>query len=376
MRIGLNLLYLIPDVVGGTQTYATSLLHALTEIDHDNEYVAFTNREARRLDLGSAINLRVVPCPVPATRRSVRYAYEQLVLPVQARRFDLDVLHSLGYVGPLLAPCPHLVTVHDLIYEGFKESMSAGRQRALRFFVRASARRADRVITVSASSRAAIIGAIDVDPSKVEVIYEAGRSLGGPPDVAAERTVLQTYGIRGPYVAAFGSPSPSKNLPRLVEAFAIAAVDADTVLVLIGHVAETDELRRAISRLGLTDRVVLTGYVPDGHVVPLLRGASLFAFPSLYEGFGLPVLDAQGLGVPVVCSASASLPEVAGPGALFFDPRSVESIAAALRRGLTDEGLRRRLVAAGTANVARFSWTKAARETLAVYEAAAGRDTP
>ncbi|MGY6500932.1 MAG: glycosyltransferase family 4 protein [Acidimicrobiales bacterium] len=365
MRIGLNLLYLLPGVVGGTQTYATSLIRALVERDSGDEFRVYVNRESSDLALPDHPAVTVVTCPVHASSRPRRYAYEQLRFPDLIAREDLDVLHSLGYVGPLRVSVPHVVTIHDLIYVGFRDHMSARRRAALRLFVRGTARRSDRVITMSDNARREILDDMGLAPERVVTIHEAGRDV--PAGDLVPPAVLATYGIDSPYVVAFSSHSPSKNIPALVEAFARIAPDVDESLVLIGHIPADSGLDQQVARLGIADRVVTTGYVPDDHVLPLIAGARLFAFPSLYEGFGLPVLDAQAVGVPVVCSGVASLPEVAGEGALLFDPTSTSDIADALRHGLTDDAVRDRLVAAGSANLARFSWDDAARRTLDVY---------
>jgi glycosyltransferase involved in cell wall biosynthesis len=371
MRIGHNLLFMIPGVVGGTQTYALSLIRALAAADERNEYVVYVNRESAGIDITDAPNFRIVQCDVRASSRPKRYAYEQGVLPVKVRRDRIDVLHSMGYVGPLFSPCPHVVTVHDLIYEGYREFMDVRRRRWLRFFVRRSVERATEVVTVSESAKREIVDDIGVDASKVTVVHGAGRDTTN----ALARSPLEVITrscIRQPYVAAFGSMNPGKNIGRLVEAFA-ASRHRDVTLVVIGHLSPLSGLDADLDRLGLRGRVVTTGFVPDDDVLPLIAGASAFAYPSVYEGFGLPVLDAQEMGVPVICSHAASLPEVAGDGALFFDPYNVGEITAILERVLDDAELRNDLIARGTANVARFSWSRAADETLQVYARAVAR---
>jgi len=367
LRIGLNLLYLLPGIVGGTQTYAVSLIQALAALDTENEYLLYLNRESAGLEITQAPNFRRVLCPVRAIRRPVRFAYEQFALPLALRRDRVDLLHSLGYVGPLFPPCPQTVNIHDLIYRGHQMMMTGSKQRALEFFVKGVARRADRVITLSENSRREIMEDIGLPSEKVVVIHPAGRPAAATASPAERAATLARCGITSPYVIAFSSPNPVKNMPRLIEAFARACGDLPHQLVLVGHLPEGIDPAAEAARRGLAGRVVSTGYVPDADIAPLLQGASLFAFPSLYEGFGLPVLDAQQAGVPVVCSWAASLPEVAGEGAVLFDPVSVEGMAAAVRSGLLDQGLRDRLVERGRANALRFSWEKTARQTLDVY---------
>ena len=372
MKIALNLLYIIPGQNGGTQTYAESLIKALAESGTENEFTVFVSKEGAALALPEQPNFRKVVCPVHAVRREARYAYEQFLFPLLLAGDRPDLLHSLGYVGPLRPPCPQVVSVHDLIYRGHQAMMTGRKQKALEFFVRQTVRRSARVITISENSKREIAGDIGVDPGKIIVTSLAGRPPA-PPSTPEERLpVLARYGIAAPYVLAFSSPNPVKNISRLIEAFAGACADLPHQLVLIGHPPAGTSFNAEAERFGLGGRVIGTGYVPGADIGPLLQGADLFAFPSLYEGFGMPVLDAQQEGIPVICSMAASLPEVAGDGALLFDPLSLEAIQDALRAGLSDGPLRDRLKALGRANAAKFSWAETARQTLDVYRQIAG----
>lgn len=369
MLIALNLLYLIPGVVGGTETYATSLIHALAKADDDNEYVVFVNKDASDLDVTPADNFRRVVCPFIALRRIVRYSWEQAILPLQLRREAPDLVHSLGYVAPLAARGPHVVSVHDVNYIGHQGRRTAAGRRAFRFFVEQTVKRADHVITISEFSRSEIAKNLTVDEGKISVIHLAGRETNGVQEGATPvRSIHST--LPTPYIMAFSSLSAHKNIARLVAAFGSISDKVPHSLILAGHLPEKTAIREEIEKAG-SDRVKFTGYLPDDEVQSLMQEASLFAFPSLYEGFGMPILDAQHAGVPVACSAVAALPEVAGEGAKLFDPLSIESIADALSACLLDMDLREKLVKKGCLNAARFSWEKVARETLAVYAATA-----
>jgi glycosyltransferase involved in cell wall biosynthesis len=363
MRIGLNLLYLLPGIVGGTQVYAENLIRAMAARAPGHRYVLFLNEEARDLPI-EGDNIECVVCPVRAASRARRYAYEQLMLPGVVRRHRIDVLHSLGYVGPWACPCPHVVTIHDVNFIAYGDRMPPGRRHILHFTTAQTAQRCQRVIAVSEFGRSEIVEHLRVPSDKVTAVPEAARVF--PPLSADEAlNIRRSYGLDAPYIAAFTSVSPNKNIDRLLEAFDRIAPRAPHRLLLIGHTPPQPFGGHEIVH---PDRVVRTGYVPDEHVPALLGGTSLFAFPSLYEGFGLPVLEAQTLGVPVACSIAASLPEVAGDAAEFFDPHSTDAIAAAILRLLSNEDYRQALAARGRANAARFSWGRAADETLAVYE--------
>ncbi len=216
MRIGLNLLYLLPGIVGGSQTYAVSLIQALAALDTENEYFLYLNRESENLEITAAANFRRVICPVQAVRRESRYAYEQLRLPGALRRDKINLLHSMGYVGPLAAPCPHIVSVLDLIYRGHQVMMTSRKQKALEFFVKQSARRANQIITISENSRREIAEDIGIRPDKITVTYLAGRPAAAPSMPQERALVLARYEIAGPYVLAFSSANPVKNIPRLM----------------------------------------------------------------------------------------------------------------------------------------------------------------
>lgn len=367
MRIALNLLYLIPGNVGGTQTYAVELMRALADIDAENEYLVFVNREAADLEIPQAPNFRRIVCPVRAARREARYAYEQFVLPRLLKRHKIDLVHSLGYVCPLRPPCASVVTIHDLNYIALTTAMARSKRLVLGWFVRQSARHADHILTLSQFSKTQMVQILGTDPAKITI------ALLGPHDLPPNHQSVpweeleRCYGLSRPYLLAFSSSSAHKNIPRLLQAYAQGGADLPHRLVLAGHLPEGGELHAEIERLGLCDRVLVTGYVPEAHVMPLLEHADLFVFPSWYEGFGLPVLDAQQAGTAVACSTAASLPEVAGEGAALFDPLDAADMARVLRECLSDPARRQELVGRGQANVQRFSWRKTASETLDVY---------
>lgn len=367
MKIALNLLYLLPGLVGGTETYAVSLLRELAAIDGENEYVVFVNRESAELELPSAPNLRRVVCPVDAARRPLRYAWEQLVLPFQLRRHRVDLVHSLGYVGPLFSPCPSVVTIHDLNFVAVRDTMSRGKRLVLRFFSSWSARLASQVITDSAFSSLQIQQLLGISSDRVAAVHLGPGQFTDGHGPAQSDSGGNRYQIHSPYLCAFAGTYVHKNVTRLLSAFERLSRELPHSLVLIGRLPQEVDLSRHAALVS-EGRIRHLGHLPAADVASVLGGAALFVFPSLYEGFGLPVLEAQQLGVPVACSSAASLPEVAGQGAVFFDPTSVDDMAATIRRCLLDPELRRELVQNGYSNVARFSWEGAARETLRIYQ--------
>jgi glycosyltransferase involved in cell wall biosynthesis len=367
MRIGLNLLYLIPGVVGGTETYAVSLVRALASIDGVNQYFLFVNRESAELELPDAANFHRVTCDVHATRRGLRYAWEQLVLPFQLGYYDLDLVHSLGYVGPLASPCPSIVTIPDLNYISLREFIPATRRRVLEFFSVQAARRSAQVITISHFSKAAIAREIKLNPDRITVTHLGAGWVEGEDNRSRDPAIMEFYHLPARYVVAFGGASPHKNIARLVSAFVNVAHEYPHSLVLLGHLPPDTDLESVTQRAGLRGRILTLGYVPREHIGPILRRADLFVLPSLYEGFGMPILEAQSSSVPVACATAGSLPEVAGDGAEFFDPLSVDDISRAMRRCLSDASLRAAMRVRGAQNVRRFTWVETARQTLNVY---------
>ena len=365
MRIGLNLLFLLPGVVGGTETYATALVEELALLDSVNEYLLFLNAESASLPLAVGINARRVVCPVHAARRGARYAWEQLALPALLRREDVDLVHSLGYVGPLRASCPHIVTIHDLNYRDPAVRMAWHKRLVLGGFVESVAARAAHILTMSDFSKRQIIEQLGVSPDKVTTSYLVPRRRQ---HALVEATPSRNSVMAEPYVVAFSGSAAHKNIPRLIAAFGKIAQKAPHQLLVIGHLPSDGSVRRAIEANRLSQRVTLTGYLAEPDVARILAGADALVFPSLYEGFGLPVLDAQAAGVPVACSSAGSLPEVAGDGAAIFDPLAVDSITETVLRLLTDRALHDNMVCLGRKNVTRFSWRTTAQTALNIYE--------
>ena len=362
IRVGINLLYLLPGIVGGTEVYAAGLLAGLAQIDSENEYAVFVNRESATWPLPNMSNFARVVCPVWATSRWQRYFFEQVHLPHLLKQRRIDCVHSLGYVAPLFPPCASVVTIPDLNYRAFGDRMPTVKRWALEFFIKQSVQHANHVITISEFSRRQILSALGISPSKITTTLLGTIQYYGTIRWTCDGS-SRRYGIDKPYVIAFSSSSPNKNIPRLVQAFIQARRDYGLPhqLVLVGHKPH-DELTNELGA------VVLTGYLDESSKQALLAGAEMLVFPSTYEGFGLPVLEAQQVGVPVACSTAASLPEVAGDGAEFFDPHSTEAIAQTIARCLLDDKLRMELRLRGQENLKRFSWEKTASQTLAIYK--------
>jgi glycosyltransferase involved in cell wall biosynthesis len=315
-------------------------------------------------------------------------------LAAEVTRQPPDVLFVPAHVIPLVLwprrlP-PAVVTIHDLGYLHFPGAHPPRQRAYLDWSTRWSVRAASRVIAISRATADDLVDAYAVDRRKIDVIYEAAVPLGAPAD--AGRTGLPgresrttpgatsgDMGLPRPYALYVGTIQPRKNLVRLAQAY-VQLVRGHAVgwdLVLAGGLGwMSDAVVQEIDSLGLPDRIHHLGYVPDDALAALLAQAQFFCYVSRYEGFGLPVLEAQAAGVPVMTANNSSLPEVAGDAAILVEPTDVDAIAAAMLRLSRDEALRQELIAKGHANVARFSWQKAARETLAVLLKAAESRKP
>ena len=285
------------------------------------------------------------------------------------------VLFVPAHVAPFLPPPllpPTVVTLHDIGYRYFPRSHTALQRLYLELSTRWSAAAARRIIAVSQQTANDLQRFYGVAEAKIRVIHEAPmRRAAGTGADAGRAPVYER-----PFALYVGTIQPRKNLLRLIESFErlIQQQDIGWDLVLVGRWGWlSEEYERHVAARGLADRVHFPGYLPDAAVAALMGKALFFAFPSLFEGFGLPVLEAQTTGVAVMCAKNSALPEIAGDAALLVDPNDVDDIAAAMLRLSRDEALRQELIAKGYENVKRFSWQKAARETLAVLEEAAAR---
>jgi glycosyltransferase involved in cell wall biosynthesis len=377
VRVGLNLVFLVPGETGGRETYARELVAALRAERPDLDLVAFVNRETAAS--GDAFWGEAVTLPVHARRRAEWALGEQVALPRAARRVGVDVLHSLANTAPGWGPYRSVVTIHDLLYKRFPQYHSPAMRWGTSGLVSLAARRSDRIITVSEASRRELVELLGVPEAKIDVVPNGiGVTASAPGSGAPSRVdgepqagpALPDLGDR-PLVLAVATRLRHKNLGALVEAMGLIDPAERPVLVMAGHPTDVDaELRARITALDLDADVRLRGAAAPDELEAVYAAADLVAHPSLYEGFGLPVLEAMARGVPVACSDIPPLREVAADAARYIDPHDPSTIAAAIAELLADPDERRRLAEAGRARAARFSWAKAARETAASYERA------
>jgi len=371
MHIGLNahLLSLAETYRGaGINWYIHNLLTHLPRVDHDNRYTAFLGD--RRF---TSSELALSFSRLPTSRPTVRIFWEQVVQPFALQKERVDLLHALAFVAPLLSPCPSVVTIYDLSFLLYPESFKRSKRFYLDLFTRLSVRRARRIIAISESTKCDVVRLLGVSPEKVQVVYcgidEAFRPLAED-QVDAFRS---KRGLPERFILFVGTIEPRKNVTRLIEAFAtLRPCDPATLKLVIGGAKGWfyEDVFARVEELGLGGEVMFPGYIPVSELPLWYNAAELFVYPSLYEGFGLPPLEAMACGTPVVTANTSSLPEVVGEAGLTVDPLDVEGLAEAMRRALSDEALRQEMREQGLQRAKGFSWTKTVQETVQVYQRA------
>jgi alpha-1,3-rhamnosyl/mannosyltransferase len=374
MRIGLDIRY-ANDHFPGIGRYVVNLARALAALDHPHTLVLLYNPALpnTRYDLRECASSSQVEL-VATTARPFSLA-EQLQLPRLARRLRLDVLHSPYYIKPYgKLPCPSVVTVYDLIARLFPHVVSWRGRALFNLTMGLALRTADRVLTISRSARKDIVQYMRVPRERITITPLAADQRFSPQPHERIEEVRAHYNLPPRYVLYLGSNKPHKNLERLVAAWERFTQEHKPPndgpgLVLAGHYdPHYPAVRQMVRERGLSRSVVFVPDVAEEDMPALYSGAELFVFPSLYEGFGLPPLEAMACGVPVLCSSSSSLPEVVGDAALTVNPYGVTAIAEGLQQLLSQATLRAHLREAGLQRAREFSWERTARATLAVYE--------
>jgi glycosyltransferase involved in cell wall biosynthesis len=360
--------------LGGNETYATNLIEALAEIDQVNQYILYVTKQ-------SAVERFANRWPNFAVRMTLPHTplvRVPLTLSRELRRNPVDVLH-VQYTAPPFVPCPIVTTIHDLAFEHHPETFNRRSWMQLRLTVRWTARRSAQIVTISEYSRRDITKTYGIASDLITVTpVAASKTFERVTGETELERVRETYGIEGDYIFSLCSIQPRKNLVRLIEAYSllrrIQPEGKLPQLVLAGKRAWLDnETMRAAQRDEVSANIRFTGYVADEHLSALYSGATCFVYPSYFEGFGLPVLEAMKCGTPVIAGNRTSIPEVAGEAALLFDPFDVNSLVEALKRILNDSQYRATLSAKGLQRASEFSWQTTARLTLAIYEKAAAR---
>ena len=388
MRIGIDASRAVRPEQTGTETYSFYLIRALLRVRREHHIILYSPQElpTEMLPETSALetnSTRTSSSGAEAVRWTVRIIpfprlWTHVRLNWELRRHPPDLLFIPAHVMPIACPVPTVVTAHDLGYLYYPETHRAFDRWYLHWSTCRHVHLAACIIADSQATRQDLARHYGADLSRVRVIYpgydETLHRVEDPQIIAASRA---RYHIQGDYLLYLGTLQPRKNLPRLIEAFARANLPWSPSerrgfqLVLAGKKGwDYDTLLRLVNRLGLQDRVIFPGYIAPEDKAALLSGAKALVFPSLYEGFGIPILEAMVCGVPVLTSHVSSLPEVAGDAAVLVDPLDIDSIAAGLRQVVHQPDLRRALVERGYCQAERFSWQNAARQLWEVFDSA------
>jgi glycosyltransferase involved in cell wall biosynthesis len=363
--------------LGGNESYAVNLIEALAQIDQTNDYTLYVTKRAavERFDQ------RWPNFKVKQTLPHTPLVRIPLTLSRELRRHPVDLLH-VQYTAPPFAPCPVVTTIHDLAFEHLPETFNRRSWMQLRLTVRPTARRAAHIITVSEYSRADISRTYGIAPQRITVTPEAASTKFFPVTNETElRRVRESYGIQEHYILSLCSIQPRKNLVRLIEAYSsLRGVRPEgklPQLVLAGKRGWLNtEIFRTAERNALGKDILFTDYVPERDLAGLYSGALCFVYPSYFEGFGLPVVEAMQCGVPVIAGNRTSLPEVIGDAGLLFDPFDTQALVNALAQVIDDSEGRAVLRSKGLERAKSFNWKTTARLTLGVYERAVKRQGP
>ena len=372
MRIGINALAWRPERQAGVDTYLRQLVDALQQVDAENEYVVFVAAGAEgQLGIGGG-RFREVVCPALSRWRPGRALWEELGLARRVEDEGIDVLLCAGGMVPTNLSIPAVQVIHDLQVFHYPENFSWLKRRFLQKMLPRSAEAASLTIASSEYTRRDIVRFLPQRPEDTRAVHLAGRTGCGPALGEAVQKVRSQYNIEKKYLLCVATSHLHKNLHGLVEAYSQANLAVG--LVLVGKRGTGQgQLIKAIRQARGRERIRVLGRVPAEELGALYTGATGFVLPSLFEGFGMTVLEAMQCGCPVACSSLTALPEVAGEAALQFDPQDPEGFREALDRISNDETLRERLREAGFVQAARFDWQQTARETRDALVEARGR---
>jgi glycosyltransferase involved in cell wall biosynthesis len=359
----------------GVSNYVEALLTHLAQIDQRNCYTVYTTRglDARSLPLPP--NFHVRPSRLPTINPRVRIPWEQVLAPALLKLGRADVYHGVLNVVPLLCPVPSVVTIHDLSPFLFTQTFRRVNRAYTQWAIKVASRRATRILAVSEFTKREIVRWLHVPPERVVVTYDAAEPRFRPPDPAELAAFRRRAGLPDRFILFVSTLEPRKNVPTLLEAYARIVGSTDAPLMIGGGKGWLyDPIFAKAEALGLSDRVRFVGFIENDDLPLWYAAATVFTLPSLYEGFGMGLLEAMSCGTPVVTTTSSSLPEVVGDAGIQVSPTDADALADALLRVLNDAELRHEMRERGLRQAQRFSWRETAERTLAAYREAAMGD--
>jgi glycosyltransferase involved in cell wall biosynthesis len=381
MRIGIDARFLTHPQAGGFKTYTENLISALRLIDSTNTYILYLDRPSAEATLTQKTNFtyRVVEGTFPALGMPIR---EQIGLPKYIAQDHLDVMHFPCLTATLNSQCPFVLSLHDTIWLTARPgSLSLREGHSLkrwamwlynRWIPQLAARRAWHIIAGSHATKTDIVNQLGMPPERISVVHHAIKAIFRPDRSKAQLAALRhRYGLDEEFILGVGSADPRKNMVGLVSAYARLSIEQRSqyqLCIVWTHSFLQQELLDLIEQMGMRDRVRFLEGISDEDLASLYSAATLFVFPSHYEGFGLPPLEAMACGTPVVAASNSSIPEVVGDAGLLVDSSDFDALAAAIEHALTDPALRAELSQRGLERAGRFSWERFGKETLEVYE--------
>jgi glycosyltransferase involved in cell wall biosynthesis len=355
----------------GVSHYIEQVLQHLGQIDSTNHYSVFTTRGLDAAALGLPANFQVRPSRLPTINPRVRIPWEQMLAPILLRRIGADLYHGALNVVPFACPIPSVVTVHDLAFIRFPETFRSYNRTYLDIATRLSVRRAQRILAVSEHTRREVVGLLGVPAERVVVTPNAARAHFRLPDPQRLEAFRRAHDLPERFILYVGTLEPRKNLTTLLEAYAEVSQLHDLPLLIGGGKGWLYQpVFARLEELDLRDRVRFIGYIEEEELPLWYAAATVFVFPSIYEGFGMPPLEAMACGTPVICSDSSSLPEVVADAGVLVPPRDAAAWSAAIDQVLRDADLRADLRERGLRRAAHFTWRNSAEQTLAAYTAA------
>lgn len=375
MRIGVNTLFLIPGEVGGTETYLREVLLAIAKSFPHIEWVLFTNREndqCLRGIFGNFSQFSFNSLPLRATNRYARIIWEQMHLPFRVLKSQTDLLWSPGYTAPFFSPCPQVVTIPDMQYRRHPQDLVYLARFVTDILVRAAVQRCQGILTISEFSRREILTFTRAREEIIRAVHLASDPAFGrsTPDNMKQGRLNRVLSIEKPYILCVANTYPHKNIHSLVESFGRIQNKIPHHLVLVGkrRLGEP-EVQTALEKVTDTSRIQRLSQLDNEDLMALYQGADLFVFPSLYEGFGLPVLEAMMSGVPVLTTTCGSIPEVGGDHVCYFDPADATDLDRKIVEMVCwNKNYRMSRIQEAQKRARQFSWQKTAEETMEYFE--------
>ena len=355
-------------VKAGIGNYLSNLINKLSIVDKKNKYIIFASSENKIFYKTQNKNFFIIDIGFWGRNNLLRIFWEQLILPVKLLEHKADILFSPGFVCPLIKAVKYITVIHDMTFFSHPQVHTFFKKLYFPFMIKRSVKRSEKIIAISYNTKKEIIKYIKIPPEKIVVTHLSANKFSKSNIKDEKKFLSEKYNIKSEYLLFVGMIEPRKNLDLIIEAFKKFS-DKTIKLVIVGKKGwMVDDLFEKIKLKNLDEQIIFTGFVPDNELEIFYKTAKVFLYPSLYEGFGIPVLEAMTTGCPVITSNISSLPEVAGDAAILIDPENSEELSDAVNKLINDVKIREELVKKGFENTKKFSWKKTAKQTLLVFE--------